>query len=175
MCTGDHGDRGLQHLLRRLVQLHPHVQWRGRDHGVDAAALGEFHRLGTAVDVGGMGTGQASDDGILGAAGDLADRFEVTLRGDREAGFDDVNAHIVQQLGDLDLLLEGHGGAGALFAVAQSGVENDYAVLVGLGDGGHRKIPLAGALLVERGRDLVISREPLSAQAQTAQTALRGR
>ncbi|MHC2538097.1 hypothetical protein ACVJMY_007666 [Bradyrhizobium diazoefficiens] len=135
--TRDHRDRGLDHLLRGLVQLHPHVQRRGRDHGVDAAALCEFHSLRAAVDVGGMGAGQAGDDGVLGAAGDLADRLEVALGGDREAGLDDVDAHIIQELGDLELLLEGHGGAGALLAVAQRGVENDDAVLVGLVHGGH--------------------------------------
>ena len=31
-------------------------------------------------------------------------------------------AHVVQQFGDLELFLEGHGGAGALLAVAQRGV-----------------------------------------------------
>ena len=49
--AGDVGDRELHHLLRRHVQLDAHVQRRGRDHGVDAAALGELHRFGAAVDV----------------------------------------------------------------------------------------------------------------------------
>ena len=52
-------------------------------------------------------------------------------RGDREAGLDDVDAHGVEEVGDLQLLLEGHGGAGALLAVAQRGVEDeDRSVLV---------------------------------------------
>ena len=63
---------------------------------------------------------------------DLVDGREIALRGDREAGLDDVDAHVVEQLGDLELLLVGHGGAGALLAVAQGGVEDDDAVLVGL-------------------------------------------
>ena len=87
----------------------------------------------------GLRARQAGDHGVLGAAGDLADRLEVAFRGDREAGLDDVDAHVVEHLGDLELLLEGHGGAGALLAVAQRGVENDDAVLLGLVGGGHVK------------------------------------
>ena len=68
----------------------------------------------------GLRARQAGDHGVLGAAGDLADRLEVAFGGDREAGLDDVDAHVVEHLGDLELFLEGHGGAGALLAVAQA-------------------------------------------------------
>jgi hypothetical protein len=95
--------------------------------------------------------------------------------GDREAGLDDIDAHVVEHFGDFELLLEAHGGAGALFAVAQGGVEYNDAVLVGLVDGGHRRIPLAGALALEALKGSGDLAQPLSAQAQTAQTALRGR
>ena len=142
---GHVGDRGLDHLLRRHVELDAHVQRRGGDHGVDAAAPGELHRLGAAVDVLRMDPRQAGDDGILGAPGDLADRLEVTLGGDREAGLDDIDAHVVQQFGDLELFLEGHGGAGALLAVAQGGVEDDDAVLLGPGGCRHGKFLWSGA------------------------------
>ena len=54
-----------------------------------------------------------------------------------KTGLDDVDAHVVEHLGDLDLFLERHGGAGALLAVAQGGVEYDDAVLFGLVGGGH--------------------------------------
>ena len=72
---------------------------------------------------------EAADDGVLGALGDLVDGVEIAFRRDREAGLDDVDAHLVEQLGDFELLLVGHGGAGRLLAVAQCGVENDDAVL----------------------------------------------
>ena len=135
--AGDVGDRGFQHLLRGHVELDPHMQRRGRDHGMDAAAPRELHRFRAAVDVLRMRPRQAGDHGILGAPGDLADRLEIAFGGDREAGFDDVDAHVVEHLGDLELLLERHGGAGALLAVAQGGVEYNDAVLVGLVHGGH--------------------------------------
>ena len=49
-----------------------------------------------------------------------------------KAGLDDVDAHLIEQLGDFELFLMRHGGAGALLAVAQGGVEDDDAVLLGL-------------------------------------------
>jgi hypothetical protein len=85
---------------------------------------------------------------------------------DRKAGLDDVDAHLVEQLGDFELLLVGHGGAGALLTVAQSGVEDDDAVLLGLRWRSHdvrsfsSSRPSPGALGSVRS-------VPLSAQAQT--------
>src|SRR5262249_46070995 len=63
---------------------------------------------------------------------DFLHRGEVALGRDRKAGLDDVDAHLVEQLGDLELLLMGHGGARALLAVAQGGIEDEDAVLLGL-------------------------------------------
>ena len=90
-----------------------------------------------AVDVLLAGAREPADDGVLGALGDLVHGREVAVRGDREAGLDDVDAHGVEHLGDLELLLVRHGGAGRLLAVAQGGVEDDDAVLLGLGWRGH--------------------------------------
>ncbi len=83
----------------------------------------------------GAGAREAADHRVLGALGDFVHGGEVAFRGDREAGLDDVHAHVVEQLGDRELLFMGHGRAGALFAVAQGRVEDDDAVLVGLGLG----------------------------------------
>ncbi len=120
-----------------------------------------------AVDVLERRARKPADDGVLGALGDLVHGREVAFRGDREAGLDDVDAHLVEHLGDLELLLMRHGGAGALLAVAQRGVEDDDAVLLGLVGGGHWD----WVLLVARALDLgalmgsVGSAHPLSAQA----------
>ena len=78
------------------------------------------------------GAREPGDHRVLGALGDLVDGGKIAFRGDRKAGLDDVDAHRVEELGDLDLLLMGHGRAGALLAVAQGGVEDDDAVLLGL-------------------------------------------
>ncbi len=66
------------------------------------------------------GAGEAADDGALDDLGDLGDGLEVAVGGDREAGLDDVDAHLVEELGDLDLLVERHRRAGRLLAVAQA-------------------------------------------------------
>ena len=119
------------------------------------------------------GAREPADHGVLGALGDLVDGGEVAFRGDRKAGLDDVDAHLVEQLGDFELLLVRHGGAGALLAVAQGGVEDDDAVLLGLGLEWSwcqvllvcaRSLKLRGWALV--GFSLAYAR-PLSAQAQT--------
>src|SRR5262245_10262882 len=90
-------------------------------------------RLAGAVDVKLTGAREAGHDRVLDSACDLRDGGEVALGGYREAGLDDVDAHGVQELGDLDLLLEGHGGAGALLTVAQGGVEDEDAIPVAAG------------------------------------------
>ena len=128
-----------------------------------------------AVDVLLAGAREARDDGALGALGDLLHGGEIAVRGDRETGLDDVHAHIVEQLGDFELLVEGHGGAGTLLAVAQGGVEDDDAVLVGLGLRGHGKILLLECALCRALIRGLPSFTPLSAQARSAQPALRGR
>ena len=109
---------------------------------MDALALGRLDRFGAAVDVLRRGARKPADHGVLGALGDLVDGGEVAFRGDRKAGLDDVHAHVVEQLGDLELLFMGHGRAGTLLAVAQGRVEDDDAVLVGLGLGSHGLILL---------------------------------
>ena len=104
---------------------------------MDPPALGRLDRLAAAVDVLLAGAREPRDHRVLAALGDLADRQEIAFRGNRETGLDDIDAHLVEQLGDLELLLMGHGGAGGLLAVAQCGVEDDDAVLVGLRWRGH--------------------------------------
>ncbi len=130
---------------------------------MDAAALGVLDGLAAAIDVLQRGARQAADHGVLGALGDLAHGLEIAVGGEGVAGLDDVDAHVVEQFGDLELFLEGHGGAGALLAVAQGGVKNVDAVLVGLGGGGHEVL---WSVVAAEGRsgsgDLV---KPLSAQA----------
>ncbi len=128
--TGDLRDHHLENLVRLLLQLVFHVHRGGGQEGVDALAPGGLDRLGAAVDVLRRGARQAADHRVLRPLGDLVDGGEIAFRGDRETGLDDIDTHIVQQFGDLELFLVGHGGAGALLAVAQGGVENNDAVFI---------------------------------------------
>ena len=92
---------------------------------MDAALPRRLDGVGADVDVLGLRAGEPADHRILGPPRDLLDALEIALARDGKACLDDVDAHLVEQLGDFELLLEGHGGAGALLAVAQGGVEND--------------------------------------------------
>ena len=166
--AGDLRDHHLVDLVRLLLELVFHVHRRGGQEGMDALALGRLDRLGAAVDVLEGGARQPADHRVLGAGRDLLDGGEIAFRGDREAGLDDVDAHVVEQLGDLELLVMGHGGAGTLLAVAQGGVEDDDAVLLGLRWRTHGNGPSRFAPAPRFGRSGVPGdlANPLSAQAQ---------
>ena len=125
-------DDHLVDLVRLLLQLVLHVHRRGGDEGVNALLLGGLYRLGAAVDVLEGSTREPADDRVSAALGNLAHGGEVAFRGDGKARLDDVDAHLIEQLGDFELLFMGHGGARALLAVAQGGIEDDDAVLLGL-------------------------------------------
>src|SRR5690606_3885312 len=88
-------------------------------------------RLGAALDVAWRGAGQPADDALGDDLGDLADRLEVAVRGDREAGLDDIDPHLLEDLGQLQLLVQRHRRARRLLAVTHGGVEYDDAVGLG--------------------------------------------
>ena len=73
--------------------------------------------------------------GPLISGGDLFDRVEIAVADDREPGLDDIDVEARQLPGDLHFFAQVHGCAGALFAVAQGGVEDDDFV----GHGKRRK------------------------------------
>ena len=100
---------------------------------MDAPALGVAHGITGAVDVGVDGAREPGDGRVLDALGDGGHGLEIALGGDGKARLDDVDAHGIEAVGDLELLLEGHGRAGALLAVAQRGVEDDGHGLGGCG------------------------------------------
>ena len=77
-----------------------------------------------AIDVRGNRAGQAGDDRPAHGAGDGAHRLEVAIRGDREAGLDDVHAEPIELLRQAQLLGRGHAEAGRLLAVAKRRVED---------------------------------------------------
>ena len=138
----------LHHLVLALPHLVREVDRRGGDEGVDARPFRVPHRLAGARDVGGDGAGEPGDDGVLHAPRDLADRLEIALRGDREARLDDVDAHLVEEVGDFQLFLERHGRAGALLAVAERGVEDHHAIPVAFANA---VFPLISSVLQDRG------------------------
>ena len=89
---------------------------------MDARAPGILQRFAGAVDILEAGARQAADAGAFDEFGNFLHRPEVARRGNREPRLDDIDAHFIQELGDLQLLLMAHGGARRLLAVAQGGV-----------------------------------------------------
>src|SRR6266478_5160276 len=57
---------------------------------------------------------------------DCLDRGKVAVRGNRESGFDDIDSERLEFLRQVHLLLEVHGTARRLLAVAQRRVEDSY-------------------------------------------------
>ncbi len=111
------------------------MQGRGRDEGVDARALGVLHGFPGAVDIHPSRAREPAHGRVLHQLGDFAHRLEIAVGGDGEAGLDHVDAHLLEQQRDLDLLVEIHRRAGRLLAVAQSRVKDDDAI-AGLAGGG---------------------------------------
>ena len=81
------------------------------------------------------------------------DGLEVAVADDREAGLDDIDIEAGKLARDLHFLAQVHGSAGALFAVAQGGVEDQDAVVrdpaearVVDGHGGSRRLEGPGGL-----------------------------
>jgi len=108
---------------------------------VEAAAPGGADRLGAALDVGDAGAGQATDGAFGDDLGNAPHGVEIAVGSDRKAGLDDVDAHVLEELGQLEFFLDGHGCARRLLAIAHGGVENDDVIADVLGRG------VAGRLL----------------------------
>ena len=125
---GDHLARLLQHRLAVLAQLVRDVDVGGGEEDVDARILRVADRFPALVDIVGHGAAERRDLGAAHFAGDAVDGVEVGRRGGGEAGLDAVDAHALEQLGDLQLLLSGEGDAGGLFAVAQGGIKDSDSV-----------------------------------------------
>ena len=127
-CARNGRDDALEHLLLVELELKFAMQGRRADEGVDTPALCRLDGFARAVDVAEAGARQAANHRMFGEFGNFVDGFEIAVRGDRKACFDDIDAHLVEQFGDLEFLFERHRRAGALFAVAQRGVEDDDLV-----------------------------------------------
>ena len=126
-------DRGLdlaQHLVPCHLELEFHMQVRGGDKRVDPRPFRVLHRLRTpgryrrAASAPGR---RPSRSATIFATSVTASKSPSEAIG--KACLDDVHAHLVEQLRDLQLLGQGHRGAGRLLAIAHRGVEDLHAVL----------------------------------------------
>ena len=95
---------------------------------MDACRRGWLERLTGTVDVLVQRAGQAAHRTVSDRPGNRPDGLEVTGAGNRETRLDNIDVHALQCLGNTDLLIAGHGRAGALFPVTQSGVKDNQLV-----------------------------------------------
>ena len=116
-------------VIRRHAQLFFHVDRAGRDEGVNAPCPGRLDRIERARDILVEGTAQACHRGILDGFCHRLDGLKIAVRRGREARFNHIHAHPFKLTGNPQLFLLGHGGAWALFAVTQGGIENDQMFL----------------------------------------------
>ena len=111
-------------LYSRWMALVARKTWmRGR-----AASLSAFQ---ACVDVLAIAAGQAGDGRAVHFAGDRIHRLPIAARGDREAGFDDVDAELGERLRDAQLFRLRHAAARRLLAVAQRRVEDQHTIRIG--------------------------------------------
>jgi hypothetical protein len=99
------------------------VNVRRREKYVNARAR-RLRSRPRAIDVRGNGAGEAGNDRPPHGAGNRAHRLEVSIRRDREAGFDDVHAKAIELLREAQLFRCGHAEARRLLAVAKRRVEH---------------------------------------------------
>ena len=148
----DRPGRGAQHVLASHVELVLEMDVGGRDENVDAGVARLVDRAQRCVDVF-LASAREADHGRPGdGLGDSMHRLEVAGRRSGEPALDDIDAQALELARDRDFLLDVHGAAGRLLAVAQRGVED--ADIVGVGQDvpdvgyrlGHRRLSLLRAL-----------------------------
>ncbi len=116
---GPANDLGLVHLELELA-----MDGAGGQEDVNASLLGVLQRLPGTIDVLIVAASQPADDWAANLLGDSLDGIEIAMRGDGEAGLDDVDAQLDQGLGHFELFANVHAAAGRLLAVAERGIEN---------------------------------------------------
>jgi hypothetical protein len=95
---------------------------------VDPAPARGRDRPRGAVHIGRRASRQGADDRALDRQGDAADGLGVGLRGDREAGLQDVHAKCLELAGQTYFLVHAHREARGLFAVPEGRVENEESI-----------------------------------------------
>jgi hypothetical protein len=75
---------------------------------MDPGSCGPGNRLPSPVDVGLARPGQRGDLTSPDLHGDLPDGGEIAVRGNRESGLDDIDAHFFELTGDPKFLVRVH-------------------------------------------------------------------
>jgi len=95
---------------------------------VDARVGGAAQCVGGRVDVFGVSAGQTADDAAADLLPDTLHSRKVTWRGDGEPRLDDVDPHLLKEMGNLELLRDVERSTRRLLSVAQGGIEDHDTV-----------------------------------------------
>ena len=110
----------------------------GSNKGVDAPSWGRSQSFRAGFDVASRRPGQPADHRPVFTSdllGDAVDSREITLAGEGEARFDDINTQSCQLLRDRQFFLKVETGSRRLFTIPEGGVEDQNAAWV-VGHGG---------------------------------------
>ena len=115
---------GFDDLVRSHLELVLHMYRAGSNKGMDTGRFSTADRIVGCFDVLVYAAGQRADGRAADGIRDGCDRSCITGRRSCKAGLDDVDLERFELLCDLNLLVEVHGTAGRLLAVAQGRVKN---------------------------------------------------
>src|ERR1700691_2656207 len=100
----------------------------GGEEGMNARALGVPQRVNRGLHVGPIGPSERSHVRPRELTADRIYRLRISLRGDRETGFEDIDAQFHQFRSHPEFLWHGHAASGRLFPVSKSRIEDVNAV-----------------------------------------------
>jgi len=123
--------RHFHHLIRAFAQLVFHVDGRCGEEGVNTRLRCMANGFPCAIDISRRTTGQSGDFSIFHQSRDGLHGLEIPLAGSGKARFQTVHTQYFQLMRKTEFFLKIHGRAGALFPVAQCGVENADAIAHG--------------------------------------------
>ena len=115
---------GFDDLVRGHLELVLHMYRAGSDKGMDTGRFSTADRIVGCFDVLVYAAGQRADGRAADGIRDCCDGCGVAGRSCGKAGLDNINLECFELLCNLDLLVEVHGAAGRLLAVAQGRVKN---------------------------------------------------
>ena len=116
------------------------VDLGGCQKNMDAGSLTCSNKGATCcLDVLGHTAGQTGDDGALNLSRYCLHGFKIAVTDDRKPCLDNIDLQSGKLAGNLQLLAQVHGSSGALLAIAQCRIKNQYSV------GIHKNIELAPA------------------------------
>src|SRR5215469_768919 len=97
------------------------MQWRDADEWLDGWMGSDLHGLPGPFDIGGIGTGNGANFGIVYFGGDQAHRVKFSWRGDGKTAVECIEAHVSEGLCNRQFLFWKIVDAWGLFAITKRG------------------------------------------------------